>query len=244
MKMAKNKEIVLVRRDAQPRLKIQEINLINRTFCEFLSRLGIDIHEQEFKSKFLASPTVETVRDYYAGTGTEAERWARCLAFIRVADQFFRRVQSRVEVSPFDVKWELSTPCRPVEKKWIPYVGVRVESVVIDKEQVPMTRTVKKMDPRTRKEIITQEGYMGEHIVTEDRQEYFFTGAFDKAFRAYKLSPQEAKKFEELEAICDQLNKFFHGSPRAAVMPDYFTYDAQNRQIKPNVLVTKDTFSF
>lgn len=240
--MAKSKEIVLIRKDAWPGLKIQEINLINRTFSEFLSRLGIDLDDQEFKEIFLASPTVETVRDYYAGTGTDAERWARCLAFIQVADHFFRRVQSRVEVSPFDVKWELSTPCRPVEKKWIPYVGVRVESVVIDKEQVPMTRTVKKMDPRTRKEIITQEGYMGEHIVTEDRQEYFFTGAFDKAFRAYKLSPQEAKKFEELEAICDQLNKFFHGSPRAAVMPDYFSYDAQKRVIKPNVLVSRETF--
>ncbi len=242
--MAKNKEIVLVRKDAWPGLKIQKINLINRTFSEFLSRLGIDLDDPDFKEKFLCSPTVETVRDYYAGTGTDAESWARCLAFIRVADQFFRRVQSKVEVSPFAVQWELSTPCKSIDKEWIPYVGVRIESVVIDREQVPMTRTVKKMDPRTRKEIITQEGYMGEHIVTEDRQEYFFTGAFDKAFRAYKLSPQEAKKFEELEAICDQLNKFFHGSPRAAVMPDYFTYDAQNRQIKPNVLVTKDTFSF
>ena len=242
--MAKNKEIVLVRRDAHPGLKSQEINLINRTFCEFLSRLGIDLRDQDFKGIFLASPTVETVRDYYAGTGTEAERWARCLSFVRVADQFFRRIQSKVEVSPFEVQWELSTPCKPIDKKWIPYVGVRVESVVIDREQVPMTRTVKKKDPRTRKEIITTESYMGEHLVTEDRPEYFFTGAFDKAFRAYPLSPKEAKKYEELEAICDQLNKFFHGSPRAAVMPDYFSYDAQNRQIKPNVLVTKDTFSF
>lgn len=242
--MAKNKEIVLIRKDAQPSFRVQELNLINRTFGEFLQRLGIDLRDQEFKEIFLASPTVETVRDYYAGTGTDAESWARCLAFIRVADHFFRRVQSRVEVSPFAVQWELSTPCRPIEKKWIPYVGVRLESVVIDKEQVPMTRTVKKIDPRTRKEIITQEGYMGEHIVTEDRPEYFFNGAFSKAFSAYPLSPREAQKYEELEAICDQLNKFFHGSPRAAVMPDYFTYDAQKRVIKPNVLVTKDTFSF
>ncbi len=242
--MAKNKEIVLVRRDAHPGLRIQGLNLINRTFSEFLSRLGIDLRDQDFKEKFLASPTVETVRDYYAGTGTEAERWARCLSFIRVADQFFRRVQSKVEVSPFAVQWELSTPCKPIDKKWIPYVGVRVESVVIDREQVPMTRTVKKKDPRTRKEIITEEGYMGEHLVTEDRPEYFFNGAFEKAFSAYQLSPKEAKKYEELEAICDQLNKFFHGSPRAAVMPDYFTYDAQNRLIKPNQLVTNETFTF
>lgn len=241
--MAKNKEIVLLRRDAQPSFRVAELNLINRTFGEFLQRLGIDLRDQDFKEKFLASPTVETVRDYYAAPGTEAERWARCLSFAQTADQFFNRVQSKVVINPFAVQWELSTPCRPIEKEWIPYVGVRVESVVIDKEQVPMTRTVKKMDPRTRKEIITQEGYMGEHIVTEDRQEYFFTGAFDKAFRAYKLSPQEAKKFEELEAICDQLNKFFHGSPRAAVMPDYFTFDAQSRQIKPNVLVTRETFN-
>lgn len=233
-----------MRRDAQPSLRIQDLSLINRTFGEFLLRLGIDLHAQDFKEKFLASPTVETVRDYYAGAGTEAERWVRCLSFVQTADQFFRRVKSKVVINPFDMKWELSTPCRPLNKKWIPYVGVRIESVIIDKELVPMTRTVKKEDPRTRKEIITTEGYMGEHIVTEDRPEYFFTADFDKAFRAYKLSPQEAKKFEELEAICDQLNKFFHGSPRAAVMPDYFTYDAQNRLIKPNLLVTNETFTF
>lgn len=242
--MTKNKEIVLIRKDASPGLRIQELNLINRTFSQFLNSLGIDLADPDFKEKFLASPTVETVRDYYAGNGNEAERWGRCFSFVTIADSFFRRVinQSKVVINPFDMKWELSTPCRPIEKKWIPYVGVRVESVVIDKELVPMTRTVKKKDPRTRKEIITQEGYMGEHIVTEDRPEYFFTGAFEKAFRAYPLSQQEAKKFEELEAICDQLNKFFHGSPRAAVMPDYFTYDAQNRVIKPNVLVTRETF--
>lgn len=242
--MAKNKEIVLVRRDARPSLRVQELNLINTTFGEFLQRLGIDLHDQEFKSKFLAAPTVETVRDYYAGNGTEAERWARCMSFVQLADSFFRRVQSKVVMNPFEIKWELSTPCKAIDKKWIPFVGVRVESVVIDKEQVPMTRTVKKKDPRTRKEIITTESYMGEHLVTEDRPEYFFNGAFEKAFKAYPLSPQEAKKFEELEAICDQLNKFFHGSPRAAVMPDYFTYDAQNRVIKPNLLVTNETFTF
>ena len=242
--MVKNKEIVLVRRDAQPGFEIQRINLINQTFSEFLSRLGIDLADQNFKEIFLASPTVETVRDYYAGNGTEAERWVRCMSFAQIADSFFRRVQSKVVMNPFELKWELSTPCKAIRSKWIPFVDVRIESVIIDKELVPMTRTVKKMDPRTRKEIITEEGYMGEHLVTEDRPEYFFNGAFDKAFRAYKLSPQEAKKFEELEDICDQLNKFFHGSPRAAVMPDYFTYDAQKRVIKPNVLVSRETFTF
>lgn len=239
--MAKNKEIVLVRKDAHPGLRVQELNLINRTFGEFLSRLGIDLDAQDFKEIFLASPTVETVRDYYAGTGTEAERWARCLSFVQTADQFFIRVQSKV-VNPFEIKWELSTPCRPIEKKWIPFVGVRFESVVIDREKVPLTRKVKIRNIVTLKEEVTTEHYFGDRLVTEDRPEYFFTAAFDKAFRAYPLSPREAKKYEELEEICEKLNKFFHGSPRAALMPDYFTYDAQNRVIKPNVLVTRETF--
>lgn len=240
--MAKNKEIVLVRKDAFPGSRIQELNLINRTYSKFLNSLGIDLADQDFKEKFLSSPTVETVRDYYAGNGTEGERWARCLSFAQTADQFFNRVQSKV-VNPFEIKWELSTPCRPIEKKWIPFVGVRFESVVIDREKVPLTRKVKIRNIVTLKEEVTTEHYFGDRLVTEDRPEYFFTADFDKAFRAYKLSPQEAKKFEELEAICDQLNKFFHGSPRAAVMPDYFAYDAQNRVIKPNVLVTRETFT-
>ena len=242
--MAKNKEIVLIRKDAHPRLRVQELNLINRTFGEFLNRLGIDLNDQDFKEKFLSSPTVETVRDYYAGTGPEAERWVRCLSFVKVADQFFLRLKSHIEVSPFDVKWEFSTPCQAIEKKWIPYVGVRVESIVIDREQVPLTRTVKIRNMVTQKEELATEHYFGERLVKEDRPEYYFTADFEKAFSAYKLSPQEAKKYEELEAICDQLNKFFYGSPRAALMPDYFTYDAQNRLIKPNQLVTNETFTF
>ena len=96
----------------------------------------------------------------------------------------------------------------------------------------------------TKKEELTTENYFGERLVTEDRPEYYFTAAFEQAFKAYPLSPKEAKKYEELEAICDQLNKFFHGSPRAAVMPDYFSYDAQSRLIKPNVLVSRETFTF
>ena len=242
--MAKNKEIVLVRKDAQPSFRVQELNLINRTFSKFLNSLGIDLADQEFKEKFLSCPTVETVRDYYAAPGTEAERWARCLSFAQTADQFFKRVQSKVVINPFEMKWELSTPCRPIEKKWISFVGVRFESVVIDREKVPLTRKVKIRNIVTLKEEVTTEHYFGERLVTEDRPEYFFTADFEKAFKAYPLSPKEAKKYEELEAICDQLNKFFHGSPRAAVMPDYFTYDAQNRVIKPNVLVTRETLSF
>lgn len=241
--MAKNKEIVLVRKDAQPSFRVQELNLINRTFSKFLNSLGIDLADQDFKEKFLSSPTVETVRDYYAGNGTEGERWARCLSFVQTADQFFRRVQSKV-VNPFEIKWEVSTPCRPIEKKWIPFVGVRFESVVIDREKVPLTRTVKIRNMVTKKEELTTENYFGERLVTEDRPEYYFTAAFEQAFKAYPLSPKEAKKYEELEAICDQLNKFFHGSPRAAVMPDYFSYDAQSRLIKPNVLVSRETFTF
>lgn len=240
--MSKNKEIVLVRKDAHPGLRLQELSLINRTFSKFLNSLGIDLADQEFKEKFLSSPTVETVRDYYAGNGTEGERWARCLSFVQTADQFFRRVQSKV-VNPFEIKWEVSTPCRPIEKKWIPFVGVRFESVVIDREKVPLTRTVKIRNMVTQKEELTTENYFGERLVTEDRPEYYFTADFEKAFSAYPLSPREAKKYEELEEICEKLNKFFHGSPRAALMPDYFSYDAQNRLIKPNVLVTRETFT-
>lgn len=241
--MAKNKEIVLIRKDANPGLRLQELSLINRTFSKFLNSLGVNLADQNFKEIFLASPTVETVRDYYVGNGNEAERWARCLSFVQISDQFFHRIHSKVVMTPFEIKWELSTPCKPIDKKWIPYVGVRIESVVIDREQVPLTRKVKIRNLVTLKEEVTTEHYFGERLVTEDRPEYFFTGAFEKAFKAYPLSPKEAKKYEELEEICDQLNKFFHGSPRAALMPDYFTYDAQNRVIKPNVLVTRETFT-
>ena len=221
------------------------LGAINRVFAPIWTTLGMDISRKEFLEKFLADPTVETLREIYLSAESDTyKQYMMAHIFNIAADAHLRRTgRSLNVVDPRMAEWNYDRQgIEPIPNKYLKYieVGVTVQVTGIRYEDRPYTYEVEVPDKEYKKLVEVQ---------IEDTIEYNvlrFNQQFNDELNRYTLSPAEEKRYKQLQEVCKALNTLYKGAP-AGKRADFMRLlyiDPQSQQFRPVETVDANTLNF
>ncbi len=227
---------------------------MNRVFAPIWTTLGMDISRKEFLEKFLADPTVETLREIYLSAEQDTyKQYMMAHVFNIAADAHLRRTgRSLNVVDPRLAEWNYDrADIAPIPSKYIKYVevGVTVQVTGVRYEDRPFTYEVEVPDREYKWQTHTVQRTKLVEVQVEDTVEYQvlrFSQEFNDELSRYTLSPSEEKRYKQLQDVCKALNTLYKGAP-AGKRADFMRLlyiDPQSQQFRPIETVDANTFNF
>lgn len=227
---------------------------INRVFAQIWTELGLDISSREFLEKFLPDPTIENLRNIYLDSEPDTYRqYMRAHVFNIVADAHLRRTGRSLHIAdPRLAEWNYDRMgIEPLPKKLAKYIEVEPQEKVtgIHYEERPYTYTEELPDPEYKYKTRTVQRTKLVEVEVEETvtlkvlrlsAEYYAEAA------KYTLSPQEEKRYKQLQDVCKALNTLYKGAP-AGKRADFMRLlyiDPQSQQFRPIETVDANTFNF
>ena len=227
---------------------------INNVFAHLWAALKFDLSDRRILSAILADPTIENHRNIFIKQHQEEpSSYALATQFNTVADRFFKRDETEPAISPLEVRYARILPVlMPIDTKWHQYVDVVYEDQVTDllryeertfthQERIPLPpdREWDPMQPtypepqRYKFKEVTEK-----HVVPVYRTlhipQFVFCAGFDKIYHSYTLNEEEEKRYGQLQAVANQLNKLFGHSTIGANLPALFEFDHQTKKVRPS----------
>ncbi len=227
---------------------------INNVFGHLWASLKMDLSDRTILSAILRDPSIENHRTIFIQQHQEEpSSYALATQFNTVADRFFKRDETEPAISPLEVRYAPILPLLlPIEEKWHQYVEVVYEDQVTDliryeertfthQERIPLppdrhwdpTQPITPEQQRYKFKEVTEK-----HVVPVYRTlhipQLVFCDGFDKIYHSYTLSGLEEKRYSQLQAVADQLNKIFGNSTLGSHLPALFEFDYMTKKVKPS----------
>lgn len=227
---------------------------ISNVFGHLWAALKFDLSDRRILSAILADPTIENHRKIFIEQHQEEpSSYALATQFNTVADRFFKRIETEPAISPLEVRYARILPVlQPINAKWHQYVEVVYEDQITDllryeersftrQERIPLppdrewdpTQPTTPEPQRYKFKEVTEK-----HVVPVYRTihlpQLVFCDGFEKIYNSYTLSDQEEKRYNQLQAVANQLNKLFGHSTIGANLPALFEFDHQTKKVRPS----------